>query len=457
MTTGSFGPGYYEVGPHFRKSWNGVDRTGPKRSEYADDPMYETSQSLEHNAFKALFGVGLPSRAFVDKDDGTYRDAKYPGMVFKKRGPASRPPKRDGKEEWHTYGLTSVRAYSGLAIRPDLFPDVTTYGIYAPLATNGGVKTLLDDNNDLLKLFGKVREKVQGSDFNASVFLGEGHQVLKMMATTATKIARAVRYTRSGNVGMAIVTLTGDESTKVSHRTSSYRRATQKTASARWLELQYGWMPLLKDFHAGAQFIGHKLSSPFVKHLTVRQRRKEFLTGSYSFVGFDQIATHDRILHIWIRENPGLAVSLGILDPEQVAWELVPLSFVYDWFVPFGQYLEARAAVSSLNATYAISDFKRATTTANGSYSGPYRWIGPRSNSELVSYSRGTLSTYLQPPLPRYKGLDKSMSVAHCLNAIALVGAAASGLSVGTGVAKERTSPRSSDASAFWRPKKWKL
>lgn len=42
--------------------------------------------------------------------------------------------------------------------------------------------------------------------------------------------------------------------------------------------------------------------------------------------------------------------TLGLLNPAAIAWELVPLSFVYDWFHNVGDFLAAQTATSGLTA-----------------------------------------------------------------------------------------------------------
>lgn len=42
-------------------------------------------------------------------------------------------------------------------------------------------------------------------------------------------------------------------------------------------------------------------------------------------------------------ENPNLhrATTLGLTNPAAIAWELVPFSFVVDWFIPIGNFLNS--------------------------------------------------------------------------------------------------------------------
>lgn len=137
-------------------------------------------------------------------------------------------------------------------------------------------------SNDDLRLLGKLREKVAGSDFNAGVFLGEGRQALKMIATNATKIYKALIAVRKGRVGDAAHILTGSK--YESNRNRFKSGVDGKTVANNWLELQYGWLPLLSDVRGGAEFLSHHLTVPMVFRVVVQslpiERRGLILSNS---------------------------------------------------------------------------------------------------------------------------------------------------------------------------------
>jgi hypothetical protein len=59
------------------------------------------------------------------------------------------------------------------------------------------------------------------------------------------------------------------------------------------------------------------------------------------FIRIDAIPSKDHIVSL---------ASLGVTNPLEIAWELVPFSFVVDWALPVGQYL------SSLDAMFGYDD-----------------------------------------------------------------------------------------------------
>jgi hypothetical protein len=62
--------------------------------------------------------------------------------------------------------------------------------------------------------------------------------------------------------------------------------------------------------------------------------------------------------------------QLGLLDPASVLWEITPYSFVVDWFVPFGTYLDNLNQIPKLKgrflttSTYEVNIHSIRTTAA---------------------------------------------------------------------------------------------
>lgn len=139
-------------------------------------------------------------------------------------------------------------------------------------------------------------------------------------------------------------------------RTAAYREVhTRRTLQFDnlWLEFQYGWKPLLNDIYDSCQAIAN---------VHYKQRHLRF-TGSgsyevsavrpgptYSEGGGAQFPTlfkttvkaKTRYVLECSEENTLLTTlaNTGITNPAALAWELLPYSFVLDWFVPVGDYLE---------------------------------------------------------------------------------------------------------------------
>lgn len=279
------------------------------------------------------------------------------------------------------------------------------------------------DSNVMLGLLGKLREQVAGSSFNAGVFLGEGHQALKMITDSATRIYKGYKAARRGNFYGAAVALL--------HATPREHLLSKKVHANNWLELQYGWLPLLQDTHDAAQFLAHQLNYPLqtVVHVHARRKYESFSPIGSGWVQFGHIQGQlDLHIKAILKEKDVMALS-GLLDPLSVAWELMPYSFVIDWFIPIGNYLSARGLKSALTGTF-VTSTKRLVRQSEpklmhnwGSDGDP--WMVGLGNSTAnywtTVHGSRSISTNLAIPLPSFKPLGKVASWRHAANAVALL------------------------------------
>lgn len=301
--------------------------------------------------------------------------------------------------------------------------------------------------NDQNKLINKLWSKVKGSDFNLSVFLGEAPQTVALVADTAIRIAKSIYHVRKGDASGALRSLV-EGTTRAplvrrfdsTHSSSLYPnlKSDVRDQSRLWLELQYGWKPLLSDTEAAAQMLSQQLEFPLRKVVRTRTFRagpeRVSASGNYwtnneanmepGSMSRPAMDMHRRSIKAIFSEdfNPSTAAKLGLLDPELVAWELLPFSFVADWFIPIGSYLEARASASRLgNGTFVTSDHRTSWRGDSRSTGSLQKNVGNVSADDFkMSFSRSISSTLIAQK-PKFVPLNQALSLAHVANAIALV------------------------------------
>lgn len=347
---------------------------------------------------------------------GTYWNKSWSGGDSPKVNPSPisipRSVKRSRSRGEHAYtmGLTS---YNNALMRwypPSGSPYWSSAGSSAPFPGDNGWTS-----NDDISLVGQLKSQIQGSDFDMSVFIGTSNQSLRMIGDNALSIAKALRAARKGDMVGAAKALGS------SRRGLKNRPATNvsDTLSSRWLELQYGWMPLLKDINEGAHFVAHQLHAPMVHRYRVSRKKDAIPPVNQN--GFRNQSGYKRVSIIAImKENPSLIPSLGLMDPENLAWELLPWSFVIDWVLPIGDYLSARSFAQKLSGTFVTST--KIQMLASNYQIGQPGWSatgGEAAFHKKVSLIR-TVSSSLSVPTPAVKSLDRVASWAHCKNALAL-------------------------------------
>lgn len=139
------------------------------------------------------------------------------------------------------------------------------------------------------------------------------------------------------------------------NRSLSYTQAMAKA----WLEYRYGWRPLILDTATLIKKADAGLSSSLkVRYVGRSGQRNEFnysapfsttIYGDTSVAGTSALNVKCRVSAGVIyqvsneTESDGLARSLGtrVEDLPATAWEIIPFSFVVDWFVGVGDWIQA--------------------------------------------------------------------------------------------------------------------
>lgn len=247
-------------------------------------------------------------------------------------------------------------------------------------------------------LASKLMSKWRESEFNLGVSIGEGRESVELIVGRMTDIAKAANAVRKGNLGTALRHL--------AHVPKSNRRSAQlgisvNALSSAWLELEYGWSPLIKDIGAAAEMI--KLHPKTNRVKARSSNRGGAHLDSPSHIGDVVVYNNDRRLQniVVVSSPPSLQERLGLTDPLSIAWELVPFSFVLDWFGPISDYLAALHAVNTMpvvKCIQTISSKQIANINVNSSHKffGLYPVTMAGSTSTILI--SGTRSIY--PSLP---------------------------------------------------------
>lgn len=230
----------------------------------------------------------------------------------------------------------------------------------------------------------------------------------------------------------------------------SRRKLRKGSAFDMWLEAQYGWKPLLQDVHAAVTKLSDDETGSKPPIVTVKsggRERDEFFTypgdsclqtlvGSVRFKKLHRVEHKCMVRLDFIPENHALiaASQLGLTNPLEVGWELVPFSFVVDWFYPVGNYFQQLDATlgysfkggsiskkTSMKTQVLSSDLLR-TDGLPASLNGVTGYCYSSSKGYQMSFSRSVYSS-APLPAPKLSFKDKS-SAAHVENGIALLASA---------------------------------
>lgn len=202
-----------------------------------------------------------------------------------------------------------------------------------------------------------------------------------------------------------------------------------------WLQWQYGWKQLMADIF-GAADLATKNALNQIERVNVR--------SSLPIQVNDVISTscHSQVVQA-MRAGGGKQscticctfdvpswdpYAWGSLSPATLLWELIPYSFVVDWFYNVGGYLrdlETSLLYSTRFRTGYVSELYAydGTETVQGGFtvtSGPNRYVfsSARSSIRTRRFERRVLSSW---PMPRQPSFKSSLGSQRLITAAALL------------------------------------
>lgn len=199
------------------------------------------------------------------------------------------------------------------------------------------------------------------------------------------------------------------------HKERKWNRPHQ--ASGIWLEYHFGWSPLVQEIYTLGQVIAH-YPDPSVTSVGRGRNEVDLKTlNSPSALYTGMKVTRVQIKGRVKVTNPNLflANKIGVANPVQVIWELIPFSFLVDWFTNFGRWL------SSFSDWWGVELDKLCVTITHSvpAYESWYPATKYRFSGEAYGCIRSTPSKLAEPILmpPEIKGL----SVSRAATAISLL------------------------------------
>lgn len=267
-----------------------------------------------------------------------------------------------------------------------------------------------EDPNLELRALDGLASQIKGFDFNALVAYGERAQTIKLVTDTILSISKAVKQTKKGNLLGALKALGYSGESPKKHK------FTGVDVASRFLEIQYGWLPALNDVYGAMDAYERLTRGPRFKVFKSSASSNEIVTVPYTKGDSLQKKTTRVVYYAKLSEPPSTLRQLGLLNPASLLWERTPFSFIGDWFVPIGSYLDLTGFFFGLEGNF----LKSVTHTGTMIETGHTFWEGMQTDARVVNSTRTPLSS-LSVPTPAFKPLDKALSSMHVTNAIALL------------------------------------
>jgi len=314
-------------------------------------------------------------------------------------------------QSWQRFSLQ----YGSLIPAAPGFPDATTY------------------NRALSKIIEKCESEIAG---NIAQDFAQYGQTTRLIAETATRLVSSYSALRRKDFKSAVKYLAKgkEHHARITRKPLSIARS----AADNWLEMQYGWKPLLQDIEGSMRSLAKfvlKDESVKVVRASARRELKEagYLTDGtspYTYRnGFREVTTLYGV-QVGVRYGvdshlKAFLAQTGFTNPVNLAWEVLPFSFVADWFLPIGPYLSQISAWDGLVfydgflTQFARQNVSITVQALNKQY-GVHNFVN-RAGSfdrQVVKVDRAKLSAF---PRGRFPELKNGMSVTHTENAVALL------------------------------------
>lgn len=286
---------------------------------------------------------------------------------------------------------------------------------------------------------------------NVAVTVAELPRTISLIGDTASRLARMVRSLKRFDIPGAFNAI-GLSSEAHRRRLIRKARALPRNnksradfASSSILELQYGWRPLLSEVDNAMHDLAErfKTRSDMFRVLggseasgSIPARSIQYVQPSARLVYMGNVVNTSQVGYVcYVKVTDAGKFTQGGMgnSPLDVAWELIPYSFIADWFIPIGSWISSLTALSGLAFLDGSKSVLRKIEYTNRYYghlttSPAIRFRNEKRSLKSVSMTRSKLVAFPSGfSMLRVKGLDKILGTEHAINAIALLTQAVKG------------------------------
>jgi len=349
--------------------------------------------------------IGTLSRSFSDYGAGTVTDNRYGPLAQTQALTVFADSKGnfDGMN-YQEYRKTIWREYEGYFERSSnstFLRDqgtapggiVFSYPRYVDAVAQVEVAHLY--NLALEDAYEKLRTGEAGSGLDLSVDLAEAHQV-KHLVGSLPRLLTFWKKLAKGRDGDPIGLRTAQD----------------------WLTLQYGVKPLIESTYGVFDALMHRRTYSYQRVVGKSKYRQfssktfsnQYYQGSQEDVDRDFSQRGRVVMEFQVKPTwRTLLAGYTSLNPISIGWELVPYSFVVDWFINVGGYLRTMETALLYGQdfvrgcyTYTLKDTQQGWVDGSGK-SGIYTFRS-NANAEIIqSYKRRSVfGSFPLPLLPRF-------------------------------------------------------
>lgn len=201
-----------------------------------------------------------------------------------------------------------------------------------------------------------------------------------------------------------------------------------------WLEYTYGWKPLMNDLYSAVNEVNHIAEDFKIFSEKATVKHEEIYRSEGDYITVDTQLQSNRTKYTVLLSPANSTIStvarFTSLNPASIAWELTPMSFVFDWFIDIGGYMR------DLETSLAYSGaFRSGYCTTTSKIWLERDVVGSGQSGDVTTYghvngyreqrtlNRSIMTGLPMPSLPRFKpqlGASRLVSAAALLKVLFL-------------------------------------
>lgn len=277
---------------------------------------------------------------------------------------------------------------------------------YGPISGDGTIASVFPTSQfnifwtarEELALLSKLLKKVKGHSLDLGVSLAEVDKLAGTIAGTLQNLAYGVVDLSRGRFAQFARRFGARPPRK--DRVEKLRTL---DISARFLEMRYAWTPAINDVYEAAKAFEELSNGPRTSRFRAGKRKTITVKGQTNYApDISQVVEVRRSYLFEMYEEMTAARQLGLANPATVIWERLPWSFVIDWFIPIGSYLDLIGQVPFMKGRWLRTSSIRVTVAGSASNRiSPRKPAVPHPTAEWERFNLERSTTATPPTVPR--------------------------------------------------------